>query len=74
MGPGLPHDHLEDLARLADDGRAVVFYDQIGCGQSDHPDASTLWTMATFVEQVGAVRDALGSRGSTCSVIPGAVG
>jgi proline-specific peptidase len=45
---------------LADDGRAVVFYDQIGCGKSDHPEESTLWTMPTFVEEVAAVRDALG--------------
>jgi proline-specific peptidase len=58
-GPGFPHDYLEDLARLADDGRTVVFYDQIGCGKSDHPDDSALWTMATFVEEVTAVRDAL---------------
>jgi proline-specific peptidase len=59
-GPGLPHDYLGDLARLADDGRAVVFYDQIGCGQSDHPDDASLWTMPTFVEEVAAMRDALG--------------
>ena len=59
-GPGFPHDYLEDLARLADDGRTVVFYDQIGCGKSDHPDDSALWTMATFVEEVAAVRNALG--------------
>jgi proline-specific peptidase len=59
-GPGFPHDYLEDLARLADDGRPVVFYDQIGCGKSDHPDDDALWTMDTFVEEVAAVRDALG--------------
>jgi proline-specific peptidase len=59
-GPGFPHDYLEDLARLADDGRTVVFYDQIGCGKSDHPHDGALWTMATFVEEVAAVRDALG--------------
>lgn len=59
-GPGLPHDYLEDLSRLADGGRAVIFYDQIGCGKSDHPDDDALWTMATFVEEVAAVRDALG--------------
>jgi proline-specific peptidase len=59
-GPGFPHDYLEDLARLADDGRTVVFYDQIGCGKSDHPDDSALWTMPTFVEEVAAVRDAVG--------------
>jgi proline-specific peptidase len=59
-GPSLPHDYLGDKAGLADDGRAVVFYDQVGCGKSDHPDEGGLWTMATFVDEVAAVRDALG--------------
>ena len=59
-GPGLPHDYLEDIARLADGGRPVVFYDQLGCGKSDHPDDPALWVMDTFVEEVGAVREALG--------------
>jgi proline-specific peptidase len=59
-GPGFPHDYLEDLSRLADDGRPVVFYDQLGCGKSDHPDDAALWVMETFVEELSAVRDALG--------------
>ncbi len=59
-GPGFPHDYLEDLARLADGGRGVVFYDQLGCGKSDHPDDPSLWVMDTFVEEVSAVREALG--------------
>ena len=59
-GPGLPHDYLEDLAVLAETGRQVVFYDQLGCGKSDHPDDLGLWIMDTFVEEIGTVRDALG--------------
>ncbi|KUL42812.1 proline iminopeptidase-family hydrolase [Streptomyces regalis] len=60
-GPGCPHDYLEDLAALAgESGRAVVFYDQLGCGRSDHPDDPALWVMATFVEEVAAVREGLG--------------
>jgi proline-specific peptidase len=59
-GPGLPHDYLEDVAELANTGRTVVFYDQIGCGRSDHPDDPSLWVMDTFVEEVSAVRDGLG--------------
>lgn len=59
-GPGFPHDYLEDLAGLADGGRTVVFYDQIGCGKSDHPDDPSLWVLDTFVEEVSAVRDGLG--------------
>ena len=59
-GPGFPHDYLEDLAQLAEGGRPVVFYDQLGTGKSDHPDDSALWVMETFVEEVAAVREALG--------------
>ncbi len=59
-GPGFPHDYLEDLAPLAEGGRAVVFYDQIGCGRSDHPDDPALWVMDTFVDEIGAVRDIIG--------------
>ncbi len=59
-GPGFPHDYLADLARLGDGGRAVVFYDQLGCGKSDHPDDLALWVMETFVEEVAAIRAALG--------------
>jgi proline-specific peptidase len=59
-GPGFPHDYLEDLAGLADAGRPVVFYDQLGCGKSDHPDDPELWVIDTFVDEVAAVRDALG--------------
>jgi len=59
-GPGFPHDYLEDLSGLADDGRAVVLYDQLGCGNSDHPDDPALWVMDTFVNEVAAVRDGIG--------------
>ncbi|MER5203680.1 proline iminopeptidase-family hydrolase [Streptomyces sp. NPDC002825] len=60
-GPGCPHDYLDDLAALPEEtGRQVVFYDQTGCGRSDHPDDPALWVMSTFVEELGAVRAALG--------------
>src|SRR6476660_7425475 len=60
-GPGCAHDYLQDLASLADEsGRPVVFYDQLGCGRSDQPDDPALWVMDTFVEEVAAVRAALG--------------
>jgi pimeloyl-ACP methyl ester carboxylesterase len=36
-GPGLPHDYLSDLAELAEAGRAVVFYDQLGVRQVRSP-------------------------------------
>lgn len=59
-GPGLGHDYLEPLAALASGGRPVVFYDQLGCGNSDQPDDPILWTVPLFVEEIGVVRQALG--------------
>ncbi len=58
-GPGGTHDYLEPLEALAQTGRRAVFYDQLGCGRSDRGDAS-LWTVGTYVDEVGAVRRALG--------------
>jgi proline-specific peptidase len=59
-GPGLPHDYLDDLAGVADGERAVVFYDQLGCGHSDHPDDPALWAMETFLDELATLRAALG--------------
>jgi L-proline amide hydrolase len=59
-GPGGTHDYLESLEAMADTGRRAIFYDQLGCGKSDLPDDTSLWTPETFVEEVGAVRRHLG--------------
>jgi proline iminopeptidase len=58
-GPGLPHDYLEPLEALAN-ARPVVFYDQLGCGRSDRPDELSLFALPRFVEELDAVRRALG--------------
>lgn len=57
-GPGMPHDYLEPLAGLATT-RPVIFYDQLGCGKSDRPADSALWTLDRFVAELEAVRAAL---------------
>ncbi len=59
-GPGAAHDYLEPIGALAATGRPVIFYDQLGCGLSDHPHDPSLWDVSLFVEEVGAVREALG--------------
>jgi proline-specific peptidase len=59
-GPGAPHDYLEPLGAVADSGRRVIFYDQLGSGNSDHPHKPGMWTVELFVEEVGVVRQALG--------------
>ncbi len=58
-GPGIPHDYLANLALLGDE-RPVVFYDQLGCGQSDRPHDPALWTRERFARELAAVRAALG--------------
>ena len=59
-GPGFPHDYLEPLEALAETGRRVIFYDQLGCGNSGFPQVPANWTMAHFLEELAAVRGALG--------------
>jgi proline-specific peptidase len=58
-GPGVPHDYLEPLEALAKRRRRVIFYDQLGCGNSDHPHDPALWTVPLFVAELAAVRQAL---------------
>ena len=50
-GPGYPHDYLEPLEDLADEHQ-VIFYDQLGCGNSDHTADPPLWTISHFVAEL----------------------
>ena len=60
-GPGSTHNYFEVLDRLAEeDGRALVMYDQLGCGNSyleGHPE---LWTKEFWTEELINVREKLG--------------
>lgn len=58
-GPGYPSVSLQPLEVLAAD-RPVVFYDQLGCGNSDRPDNPDLWTTERFVVELKELVDALG--------------
>jgi proline-specific peptidase len=58
-GPGIPHDSLEPLEKLAETGRPVVFYDQLGCGNSDHPDDPELWSLELFLDELVTLRRTL---------------
>ncbi|HEY8704648.1 MAG TPA: proline iminopeptidase-family hydrolase [Gaiellaceae bacterium] len=58
-GPGSTHRGLTTLEALADE-RDVVLYDQLGSGNSSQPSDPALWTVGLFVEEVAAVREALG--------------
>lgn len=58
-GPGAPHNYMEPLEALADE-RPVVFYDQLGCGNSERPSDKSLWEVDRFVEELDQVRNTLG--------------
>ncbi|WP_456275139.1 proline iminopeptidase-family hydrolase [Bacillus sp. AK128] len=57
-GPGSSSYSIQVLKELAKE-RPVIFYDQLGCGKSDRPTDSSLWTIDRFVEELGQIRDAL---------------
>ena len=58
-GPGLPHNYISSLERLADE-REIIFWDQLGCGNSERPSNVELWTMERSVAEMDAVIRALG--------------
>src|SRR5439155_22772715 len=64
-GPGAAHDYLLVLADLAEDGRAVVFYDQIGsCRRTNYPErGADFWTAHLFVRAPHNLVEALGIAG-----------
>lgn len=57
-GPGSTHNYFGPLESLASE-RAVVLYDQIGCGNSDRP-GDIEWKVDVFRDELAAVRDQLG--------------
>jgi L-proline amide hydrolase len=61
-GPGMAHNYLEPLGELAEDGRPIVFYDQLGCGLSTHlRDASSdFWSIELFLDELDALLIHLG--------------
>jgi len=59
-GPGVPSDYLEPLELLTAAGRAVIRYDQLGCGRSDHPEDPSFMRVDYFVAELAQVCSALG--------------
>ena len=58
-GPGGRSCAFSVLSELATD-RPVILYDQLGSGRSDRPNDLALWRTDRFVEELDAVRKALG--------------
>ncbi len=62
-GPGVSHRYLDRLSELACDDLQVVFYDQLGSGESDWPapgEDDGLWEIPRFVAELETVRRELG--------------
>ena len=59
-GPGSTHHYFEPVERLAEAGRRVVVYDQIGCGASSRPADPAVFSLPFFLAELDALRDALG--------------
>ena len=58
-GPGGTHGHFLEMLPLADE-RAVILYDQLDSGRSDHPDDPANWRVSRFVDELPAIAAALG--------------
>ena len=61
-GPGATHDYTLKIARIAESGRAVVHYDQLGCGRSTHlrDQGPDFWTVQLFLDELDNLLGHLG--------------
>lgn len=59
-GPGATHEYFESFESfLPTEGIEIIYYDQLGCGNSDNPKDTTMWNLPRYVEEVEQVRTAL---------------
>lgn len=59
-GPGATHEYFECFENfLPAAGIEFIYYDQLGCGNSDNPMDTSMWDLPRYVEEVEAVRKAL---------------
>ena len=64
-GPGAGHDYLLSVADLAGEDRAVIHYDQLGCGNSTRlrEHGADFWTVELFLEELDNLLAHLGIAG-----------
>ncbi|MCC2545421.1 proline iminopeptidase-family hydrolase [Hymenobacter sp. BT175] len=59
-GPGATHEYFECMENfLPAEGIEFIYYDQLGCGLSDNPKDTAMWSLPRYVEEVEQVRKAL---------------
>jgi L-proline amide hydrolase len=63
-GPGAAHNYVDAYKLLANQGRPVIHYDQLGCGNSTLlPDkGADFWTPELFIAELNNLTDKLGIR------------
>jgi L-proline amide hydrolase len=61
-GPGCVHDYLLPVANIAETGRPVIHYDQLGNGRSTHlrDKPPEFWTVQLFLDELTSLVDTLG--------------
>ena len=61
-GPGCTHDYVVSIAAIAETGRPVVHYDQIGAGRSTRlPErGADFWTVQLFLDELDNLLGSLG--------------
>lgn len=61
-GPGAAHNYTLRIARIAEQGRAVVHYDQLGVGNSTHlrDKGAEFWTVELFLHELDNLLEQLG--------------
>lgn len=61
-GPAATHQYMECFQSFfPKEGIEFYEYDQLGCGNSDKPADTSLWTLDRFVDEVEQVRQAIGA-------------
>ena len=59
-GPGATHEYFECMENfLPKENIEFIYYDQLGCGNSDKVTDTSLWDLPRYVEEVEQVRKAL---------------
>jgi proline iminopeptidase len=59
-GPGATHEYFECFENFfPKEGIEFIYYDQLGCGNSDNPKDTAMWDLPRYVEEVEQVRQAL---------------
>lgn len=59
-GPGCTHEYFECFENyFPQQNIEFIYYDQLGCGNSDNPNDTALWDLSRYVDEVDQVRKQL---------------